>query len=145
MTVFIGADHGGFELKNQLIDYLHEKNIRVEDMGAYELNLQDDYPDYAKNVAKAVLQNPEQFVGVVVCRNGVGVDITVNRFEGIRCVLGFDPVEVQKAKQDDDVNILALPADYITFEQACKLVDVFISTKPNTDIKYARRVQKIDE
>ena len=57
MTIFIGADHRGFELKNKLIEYIQEKNIRVEDLGAFENNPEDDYPDFAQKVAKAVLQN----------------------------------------------------------------------------------------
>ncbi|MEO6508869.1 MAG: RpiB/LacA/LacB family sugar-phosphate isomerase [Patescibacteria group bacterium] len=145
MTVFIGADHGGFEMKNALIDYLHEKDIRVEDLGAYELIPDDDYPDYAKKVAQAVLQNPNEFVGIVVCRSGVGVDITVNRFDGIRCVLGFDETEVQKAKEDDNVNVLALPADYVDLEKAQKLVEAFLDAVPKSNPKYQRRIEKIDE
>jgi len=145
MTVFIGSDHGGFALKNELIEYLQRKNIRVEDLGAYELNPVDDYPTYAKKVAQAVLQHPEEFLGILICRNGVGMDITANRFKGIRCALGFDELQVQKARQDDTVNMLALPADYMTVEQAEKLVDIFLNTSPNTDEKYPRRIQEIDE
>lgn len=143
MTVFIGADHGGFNLKNELIDYLHEKNIRVEDLGAYELDPLDDYPEIAKKVAQAVLQNPEH-IGIVICRSGVGVDITANRFKGIRSALGFNEVEVQKARQDDNVNVLALPADYLSFEEAQKLVDAFLAATPKTDPKYQRREIEID-
>jgi ribose 5-phosphate isomerase B len=145
MTVFIGSDHGGFALKNELIEYLQGKNIRVEDLGAYELKIDDDYPVYAKKVAQAVLQNAEEFVGILICRNGVGMDITANRFKGIRCVLGFDELQVQKARQDDTVNMLALPGDYISIEHAEKLVDIFLNTAPKTDAKYPRRLQEIDE
>ena len=145
MAVFIGADHGGFELKNELLEYLQNKNIRVEDMGAYELSPTDDYPDYAKKVVEAVLQDVKGNVGIVVCRNGVGVDITANRFDGIRCVLGFNETEVKKAREDDNVNVLALPADYISPELAQKLIDIFLISKPKTDEKYQRRIDKIDE
>lgn len=143
MTVFIGADHGGFQLKNELIDYLHEKNIRVEDLGSYELEPEDDYPEYAKKVAQAVLQNPEH-VGIVICRSGVGMDIVSNRFKGIRSGLGFDETEVQKAREDDIINVLALPADYISLDKAEKLVDIFLTSIPKTQEKYARRIVEID-
>lgn len=144
MTVFIGADHGGFEMKNELIDYLHEKNIRIEDLGAYELAPEDDYPDFAKKVAEAVLQNPDQFIGIVLCRSGAGVDITANRFKGIRCVLGFNEQQVQKSREDDNTNMLALPADYLQIEQAKQFVDAFLRAVPKSEAKYKRRVEKID-
>jgi len=67
MTIFIGADHRGFELKNKLVEYLQNKNIRVEDLGNYEHDPEDDYPDFAQKVAQAVLQNPDNFLGIVIC------------------------------------------------------------------------------
>jgi ribose 5-phosphate isomerase B len=143
MTVFIGADHGGLQLKNDLIDYLHEKNIRVEDLGAYELDPLDDYSEIAKKVAQAVLQNPEH-MGVVICRSGAGVDITANRFKGIRSVLGFDEHQVQKAREDDFVNVLSLAAEFISVEKAHLLVDSFLNSTPKTDEKYKRRLEIID-
>lgn len=144
MTIFIGADHGGFELKNILIDYLHEKNIRVEDMGAYEQDPLDDFPDFAQKVANAVLQHPENHMGIVICKSGVGVCIAANRYNGIYCAHGFDEVEVRMAREHDFANVLALGADYITEDQAKKFVDIFLETKPNTGEKYARRMKKID-
>jgi ribose 5-phosphate isomerase B len=75
----------------------------------------------------------------------VGVDITTNRFKGIRCALGFNETEVQKAREDDNVNVLALPADYISLEEAEKLVDTFLTSTPKTQEKYQRRVEAIDQ
>lgn len=144
MTIFIGADHGGFELKNILIDYLHDKNIRVEDMGAYEHNPLDDFPDFAQKVAQAVLQNPDQYLGIIICRSGVGVCIAANRYKGIYCAHGFDETEVKMAREHDFANVLALGADYITEDQAKKFVDIFISTDKSNGEKYKRRLKKID-
>lgn len=112
MTIFIGADHRGFELKNKLIEYLQEKNIRVEDLGNYQYEPLDDNPDFAKKVAQAVLQNPHEFLGILICGSGVGVSITANRFKGIRCVLGFNENQVRHARENDHVNTLALPSEY---------------------------------
>lgn len=152
MTIFISADHGGFDLKNSLIEYLHEKNIRIEDLGNYQLEPEDDYPDYAKKVAQAVLQKPEEFLGIVICRSGVGVAIAVNRFKGVRCGLGFEADQVKHMRENDHVNILALAADYLRsngngpgLEKAKELVDIFISTKPKDQTKYLRRIKKLDE
>lgn len=144
MTLFIGADHGGFELKNTLVDWLHEQNIRVEDMGAYEDDPLDDYPDFAHKVAQAVLQNPDHHRGIVICRNGVGVSITANRYKGIYCALGFDKIAIQKAREHDHVNVLAIPSDYVTEDQAKEYIEVFLSTAGSTGEKYIRRLNKID-
>ncbi len=152
MTIFIAADHRGFELKNLLIEYLHEKNIRIEDLGNYQYEAEDDYPDFAKKVAQAVLQNPGNHMGIVICGSGVGVCIAVNRFQGIRCGLGFEPDQVRHMRENDHVNVLALAADYLKpvangagLEKAKKLVDIFISTPPKEDPKYVRRIKKLDE
>lgn len=144
MTIFIGADHRGYELKNQVIEYLQEKNIRVEDMGNLEKDPHDDYVDFAKKVAEAVLQNPSEFIGIVICASGVGVDITANRYKGIRSGLGFDIQQVKFMREDDQTNILALPAEFIDFEKTKDLIDTFITTQPKTEEKYQRRIRKID-
>lgn len=145
MHIFIGADHGGFELKNILIEFLQEKNIRVEDMGAYQDDPLDDFPDFAHKVAQAVLQNPAHSMGIVICRSGVGVCITANRYKGIYCAHGFNDEEVRKAREHDFANVLAIGADYVTEEEAKKFVEIFLSTSANSGEKYARRMKKIDQ
>ncbi len=145
MTIFIGADHRGFELKDKLEDYLREKNIRVEDMGAYEYDAEDDFPDFAKKVAQAVLQNPQEHLGIVVCGSGAGVSIVCNRFKGIRCGAGVNVDEVKHIRSRDHINILALGSDYITFDQAKEMVDAFHETPLSHERKYLRRIKKIDE
>ncbi len=144
MTIFIGADHRGHEMKNRLIEYLQEKNIRVEDLGAYEYNPEDDYPDVGKKVAEAVLQKPDEFFGILLCGSGVGVTIVANRFKGIRCALGFNEEQVKHTRENDNANILSLPSDFVDFEKAKTLVDIFISTEAKKDEKYIRRVKKLD-
>lgn len=144
MSIFIGADHRGFALKNKIIDYLQSKNIRVEDMGSYEYDINDDFPDYTQKVTEAVLQNPESFIGIVICGSGVGVDIAANRYHGIRSALGFNNDQVRKAREHDHANVLALPADYIEAEKAQELVDIFIESEPIHEEKYLRRVKKMD-
>ncbi|MBI3366338.1 RpiB/LacA/LacB family sugar-phosphate isomerase [Candidatus Roizmanbacteria bacterium] len=144
MTVFIGADHGGFELKNKLIEYIQNKNIRVVDIGNYQYDPVDDYPDYGKKVAETVLQKPEESMGIVICKSGVGVCISTNRHKGIRCALGFNEEQVKHARENDHMNVLALAADFTDFDSAVKLVDAFLSSTPKTDEKYIRRIQKLD-
>lgn len=144
MTIFIGADHRGFELKNKLIEYLQNKNIRVEDLGNYEHDPSDDYPDYAHKVAQAVLQNPKDFLGIVICGSGIGVCMAANRHVGIYCGLGLSPEQVKHGRENDHINILSLSSEYHTQPQAEAMIDVFITATPVQNAKYARRLQKID-
>lgn len=144
MTIFIAADHRGFELKNKIIEYLHEKNTRIEDLGNYQYDPQDDYPDFARKVAQAVLQNTKEFFGIVICGSGVGVSIVANRFPGIRCAIGFKKEQVIHARENDSVNVLALPSDYIDFEMTKELIEVFLKTQPKQEEKYARRIKELD-
>ena len=144
MKIFIASDHGGFTLKTKLVEYLKEKNLLVEDVGPTKLDPLDDYPDYGKKVAQRVALNPAENRGILLCRNGVGMDIMANRFRNVRCVLGFHTHQIEKARKDDNVNVLALPADYITQQNAHDFVDIFLSTQPDEQEKYSRRVRKID-
>lgn len=144
MPIFIGADHRGFELKNKLIEYLQERNIRIEDMGNYQLDPLDDYPDFAKKVTQAVLQSPGESLGIVLCGSGVGVCVAANKVSGILCGLGFDEEQIRHAREDDHINVLSLPSDYVDFEKAKQIIDAFISSKPKTEEKYLRRIKKLE-
>lgn len=144
MTIFIGADHRGFELKNALVEYLQNKNIRVEDLGNYEQDPSDDYPDYAQKVTQAVLQRPENFLGIVICGSGIGVCMAANRSKGIYCGIGINPDQVKHGRENDQINVLSLAADYTSQEQAEKMIDAFISAVPIKNEKYMRRLKKID-
>ena len=145
MTIFIGADHRGFELKNSLIEYLHEKNIRIEDLGAYEYDSQDDAPDFARKVAQAVLQNPDNHLGIAICGSGCAVTIAANRFKGIRAGIAMNEDQAHHIRENNLCNVLTLAADYTSLEIAQKLVDSFLSSTPKTEGKYLRRIEKFDK
>lgn len=144
MTIFIGADHRGYQLKDQLIEYLQSKNIRVEDLGNYEYDPEDDYPSYAGKVAQAVLQNPTEYLGIVICGSGAGVCIAANRHKGIYCGLGINEDHAKHIRENDHINIIALAADNFSFEDNKKIVDSFLAAKPNPQRKYLRRLEMID-
>ncbi len=144
MTIFIGADHRGFELKNKLVEYLQNKNIRVEDLGNYEHDPEDDYPDYAQKVAQAVLQNPENFLGIVICGSGIGVCMAANRFKGIYCGMGMNGEHVKHGRQNDHINVLSIASDMFDEKQSQDMIDTFISTQPIHTPKYLRRLQKLN-
>lgn len=145
MKVFIGADHNGFELKNQLVAYLKSKDIEVGDMGAYEHDPLDDFPVFAKRVAAEVQKNHEEDRGIVLCGSGIGVAIAANRFKHIRCALGFDKTQVQHGRANDHINMLALPSDYLSLEQAQEFIDLFLETPIKPEEKYFRRSTQLDQ
>ncbi len=145
MTIFIGADHRGYQLKDKLIEYLQSKNIRVEDLGNYEYDPQDDYPLYANKVAEAVLQNPEEYLGIVICGSGAGVCIAANRHTGIYSTIALNEEQVKSAREHDHINVLALASDHTSEEDAKKMIDVFLTTQPNLQPKYTKRLAMIDE
>lgn len=145
MNLFIGADHRGYELKNKLVEYLQEQNIRVEDMGNYHYDALDDAPLFAQKVAQAVQQNPKEHMGIVICGSGVAVSVAANRYANIICALGFTEDQVESVRQHDHINMLALPSDYIDLEKAKELVNIFLSTSVLNQEKYLRRLQQIED
>lgn len=145
MHIYIGADHRGFELKNKVLAYLQSKNIPVTDMGAHEYDANDDFPLFGKAVGKAVQQNPESGFGIVICGSGIGVSIAANRYSGVRCGLIFDLTQVEHGRKNDHINVIALPSDYLSFEQVQKIIDTFLQTEIDPKDKYLRRGKQLDE
>ncbi|MBI2623205.1 MAG: RpiB/LacA/LacB family sugar-phosphate isomerase [Candidatus Liptonbacteria bacterium] len=144
MVIYFGADHGGFALKEKLKAFVKEKGYEVVDVGAAAYDEQDDYPDFAGAVGKKVSQAFDQSRGVLLCRNGAGVNFTANKFPHVRCVLGFSPDQVYDARHDDDVNVLAIPADFVDEAAAQKITEVFLSTPFNeSEGRFRRRLMKV--
>ncbi len=144
LKIFIGADHRGFELKNFLVEKLKLHNYEVVDLGAYKFDPEDDYTDIALKVAKAVSKEKNS-KGIVICGSGIGVCITANKVKGIRAGFGNDIEIVRKAREDDDINVLALPADFIPQESAWILVEIFLNTRFKGEERYLRRIKKIEK
>lgn len=142
MTIVIGADHRGFALKEELVTYLMKKGLLVNDMGAKTLEPDDDYVDFADAVAKNVaLEQGDR--GIVLCGSGVGVLIAANKTKGVRCGFGLSPVQVESARADDDMNVLALASDYLSSEEAFRIVDAFLNTPFTGEERHLRRIAKI--
>lgn len=122
----IGADHAGFELKNQLISFLEEKGFTVKDFGCYSEE-SIDYPDFGHPVAEMVETN-EAMLGIVICGSGNGINMTVNKHKGIRSALCWNTELAALARQHNNANILALPARFISSELALEMVNIFLTT-----------------
>lgn len=142
MKVYIGADHGGLKLKNEVAKWLAEWHFEVEDLGAHEFNSDDDYPDYAWPVAVKVGSEPNT-LGILVCRSGQGVCIVANKAKGARAALAWHEQAAHAARNDDDANILCLPADYLTIENARKITHTFLTTPFNPEPRFKRRLDKV--
>lgn len=143
MIIYIGADHGGFKLKEYLKKFLFDKGYQVADMGASTEVVDDDYADYARAVAEKISLDPEAGRGILICRSGFGVDIVANKFKGVRSALPMSTDHVYQARHDDDVNVLSLAADFVDETEAAKIVQVFLSTPFAKEGKYSRRITKI--
>ncbi len=142
--VFLGADHGGFALKENLKTWLADQGIEVEDMGAAILDPEDDYPVYAKQVAKKVLENPE-YRGLLFCRSGGGMTIAANRVKGVRAVEIFDEKSARHAREHNDANIATISADWLTEDQARAAITVFLQTPFSKAPRHIRRIAQLEE
>ncbi|HVU27698.1 MAG TPA: serine hydroxymethyltransferase [Verrucomicrobiae bacterium] len=137
----IGADHGGFELKESLKKYLLASGKTVKDFGALTKDPADDYPDFAQPVAQAVADGRAEF-GLLVCTSGVGVYIAANKIPGARAGEAFDESSAALMRRHNDVNVLCL-AGNTDSEKAKKILDAFISAKFEGG-RHERRVNKLD-
>lgn len=136
----IGADHAGFELKAKVIEYLTENGYEVKDHGCYSED-SIDYPDFGHPVAKMVEGN-EGMLGIVICGSGNGINMTANKHQGIRSALCWKPEIAQLAREHNNANILALPARFVSQEEALEMVKVFLNTEFEGG-RHERRVNKI--
>lgn len=141
--IYIGADHGGYKMKEQLKKFLSKKKLDFTDVGARKFVKDDDYPDYAKLIAKKVSQNPMQNLGILICRSGQGVCIVANKFKHVRAALVWNVEESKMSRLDDMTNVLCLPSDYISQKDAEKIVQVWLNTPYSTESRHVRRIKKI--
>jgi len=143
MIIYIGADHRGFKLKETLKNFLHGEGYEVADLGAASFEQGDDYPDFAAAVGKKVSAEPERDRGILVCGSGVGMDVVANKFPGVRSAVAISADQIYAARHDDDVNVLCLAADFISDEDAQKIVEVFMATPFSGEERHKRRLEKI--
>ena len=142
--IYLGADHRGFGLKEKLKDFLTGLGYKFEDLGAFEYDKDDDYPDFAKAVAKKVAASPENR-GILICGSGIGIAISANKIKGIRAGTILKPKQAEAAVNDEDLNILALAADFLNEGEVREIVKTFLETKFSGEERHKRRVNKIDQ
>ncbi len=145
MKIFVGADHNGFYLRNSLIDYLKRAGYEVSDEGDERLDPADDYPLFATKVVGAMRTSGDPDArGILICGSGQGMCIAANRFKGIRACLGYDQESVRSSRNDDDVNVLCLPARSLEQDKANVMVESFLNTAFADAPRFVRRNKELD-
>lgn len=143
MRIAVSADHGGFHLKNKIVQLLKELGHEVHDLGTYSDD-PVDYPDYARAVSQEILDR-KAVKGILICGSGVGACVAANKFPGIRAAICHDTFSAHQGVEDDNVNILCLGARVIGTELAKDIVKVWISATFSGAERHRRRLAKVDE
>jgi len=142
MRVGIATDHGGFNLKEELVKQLAEAGHEVVEFGAYQLNEGDDYPDYVIPLAQAVVAQ-EVDRGVAICGSGVGASVCANKIRGIRAALIHDHFSARQGVEDDHMNILCMGGRTVGPAVAWDLVQTFLAAEFSQAPRHLRRLEKI--
>ena len=144
--IYLGADHRGFELKEKIAKWLFEMGYAFQDFGAEKFDSQDDYPRYAERVASVVGSGEvKNAKGILICGSGVGVEVVANKFDGVRAAIGKSVLQVKAGRNDDDVNILVLAADFTSEKDAKAMLISFLETKYSGLARFEKRLSEIEK
>ena len=141
MKVSIGCDHGALALKNKVVSHLEGKGYEVVDFGTHT-NASCDYPEFAAAAAKAVASG-ECEKGIVLCTTGIGVSISANKIDGIRCALLSDVWPAKMTRLHNDTNVMAMGAGVVGENLALEIADVWLGTEFSGDERHQRRIDKV--
>lgn len=141
--IAIGCDHGGFDLKTEVIKHLQKMGYEVKDYGCYDKS-SCDYPEFGHAVAKAVADK-ECEKGIVICTTGIGISISANKIKGVRAALCSEPLSAKMTRLHNDANVLALGAGMLGNNLAMEIVDTFLTTEFSNEERHQRRIDKIEE
>ena len=142
MKIAIGSDHGGYDLKQDVIAHLQEMGHEVVDFGCHS-KASCDYPEFGRAAAQAVADGTCD-KGVVICTTGIGISIVANKVKGIRCALCSDTVTARLTREHNDANMLAMGAGIVGKNLAFGIVDTFFGTPFSEEEKHVRRVKAIE-
>lgn len=148
--IHLGCDHGGFELKNSLSQWLENLGYDTLDHGAYTLDPTDDYPQFAFKLAQAVVDcagqdSNQRHLGVLLCRSGAGMAVAANKVVGARAVVLDSERAARRAIVDDHANIVTLQAEWTTLSEAQQLLQTVLATQESKEPRHVRRVAAITQ
>lgn len=141
--IALGSDHGGYELKQEIKEYLEKAGLEYKDYGSFDKEA-CDYPVYAKLVAKAITEGICDR-GILICGTGIGISITANKFKGIRAANCADCFSAEATRLHNDANVLALGARTVGPGLALKIVDVFLNTPFSGDERHKNRIAQMED
>ncbi len=144
MRIAVGTDHGGFPMKQTVVEELNRLGHTVVDCGADALDAKDDYPDFARAVGEAIQQGRADR-GIIICGSGVGASVAANKMRGIRACVCHDTYSAHQGVEHDNMNVLALGGRIIGSEIAKELVQAFTAASFSTDARFQRRLNKVLE
>lgn len=145
VNIFIGADHNGYDMKARLIAELQKEGHAVHDEGDVQLQPEDDYPQFAERVVRAMkAAGTKDVYGILICGSGQGMCMAANRFKGIRASVIWNTHEAQAARNDDDSNVLCLPARSISADEAVNITQVWLRTPFAAAARFKRRISELD-
>jgi len=143
--IYLGADHRGYNLKEEIKKFFELEKIKFKDLGNLNYDENDDYPDFVKKVVGKVLSNPKEDKGILICGTGIGMSIAANKFKGIKAGLCLSGYMAKRAIEEDDINILCLAADITDVETSKKIIKEWLKAKFKNEERHKRRIEKIFE
>lgn len=141
--IWLGSDHAGFELKEAIKQFLLNRNVLVADLGTESVE-SVDYSSFAEKVSKRIIDSPHD-KGILFCASGQGMAMAANRHKRIRCAIGWNEKVAKESREDNDSNILSLPADYLTIKEAENIVWLWLETDFSHSERHLRRIHNLDK
>jgi len=141
--LYIASDHAGFEMKEMLKKHLEDREEWFTDLGPTTFMPDDDYPEYASLLSREIQGHDGR--GILLCGNAVGVCMTANKFRGIRAGIGYSEYAAKSQREDDDTNVLCLPARVLSNDDAKKILDIWLDTPFSPESRHKRRLEKVAE
>jgi ribose 5-phosphate isomerase B len=145
MKIYLGADHNGFDYKQEIIERLRKSGHDVVDEAAQPARPDDDYPILAAKTIHSLLADNGAAQAILICGSGQGMCMAANRFKGVRASLCWSVAEAKAARNDDDSNVLCLAARYTAVDEAETIINVFLNTPFAGATRFKRRIQQLDE
>ncbi|MBR2299607.1 MAG: ribose 5-phosphate isomerase B [Alphaproteobacteria bacterium] len=142
MKIAIASDHGGFELKQKLVDYFRLKNMNLDDLGTNSAD-SVDYPDFADKMAEYILSSQAD-LGILICGTGVGISIAANRHKGIRAALLYNQFVAEMAKKHNNANIIVFGGRTMKFDDVVSYIETFLNTSFEGG-RHQARLNKLDK
>ncbi len=141
--IYLGTDHRGYNLKEELKKSLEQEKIKFQDLGNLEYDEEDDYPDFAKKVVEKISPDFKKDKGILICGTGIGMSIVANKFKQIRAGLCLSSYMAKRAVEEDDINILCLAADITDVGTSEKIIKEWLKSKFKNETRHKRRLKKI--